>query len=90
MQHAEESDFCAEMLWITRNFEKRFRTGAKQEIVEDLLVLQDQCRQATGQGEHDMGVGSREKFLPTRSDPPFPSGDLTLRAVSISAAIESE
>ena len=44
MQHAEEADFCAEMLWITRNFEKRFRTGAKQEIVDDLFVLQRQWR----------------------------------------------
>jgi hypothetical protein len=44
MQHAEETDFCAEMLWITRNLEKRFRTGAKQEIVDDLFVLQYQWR----------------------------------------------
>jgi hypothetical protein len=44
MQHAEETDFCAEMLWITRNLEKRFRSGAKQEIVDDLFVLQCQWR----------------------------------------------
>ena len=44
MQHAEETDFCAEMFWITRNLEKRFRTGAKQEIVDDLFVLQRQWR----------------------------------------------
>src|ERR1700693_3861747 len=42
MQHAEEADFRAEMLWIASNFEKRFRTGAKQKIVDDLLVLQRQ------------------------------------------------
>jgi hypothetical protein len=37
-----------------------------------------------------MSVGRREKLSPTRSDPPFPSGDLTLRTVSVSAAIEGD
>jgi hypothetical protein len=30
MQHAEEANFCAEMLGIARDFEKCFRTGTKQ------------------------------------------------------------
>ena len=48
MQHAEETDFCAEMFWIACNFDKCFRTGAKQEIVYGLLVLQRQWGQLTG------------------------------------------
>ena len=43
VQHAEEADFCAEMLGIA-GFEKGFGAAAKQEIVDDLLVLQDQCK----------------------------------------------
>ena len=42
VQHAEETNFCAEMTGIASNFEKGFRTGAEQEIVDDLLVLQSQ------------------------------------------------
>jgi hypothetical protein len=42
VQYAEESDFCTEMLGIAGDFEKRFGTGAKQEIVDELLVLQSQ------------------------------------------------
>jgi len=57
MQHTEETDFRTEVFWFARHFEKGFRTDAEQKIVEELLVLQDQWRQATGQGEHDMGVG---------------------------------
>jgi len=34
-----------------------------------------------------MDVACREKFLLTRSDPPFPSSSLTLRAVPVSAAV---
>ena len=40
MQHAEETDFRAEMFWIARDFQKGFGTGAKQKIVDDLFVLQ--------------------------------------------------
>src|ERR1700758_4602471 len=42
MQNTEEANFCTEVFGIAGHFEKSFRTGAKQEIVEDLLVLQDQ------------------------------------------------
>jgi hypothetical protein len=51
VQHAEEADFSTEMLGIARDFQKGFRTGAKQEIVEDLLVLQDQRGQMTRKRE---------------------------------------
>ena len=44
MQNTEEADFCTEMLGIASDFEKRFGTGAKQEIVDELLVLQSQRR----------------------------------------------
>ena len=40
MQHTEEADPRAEESRIAGHFEKGFRTGAEQEIVDDLLVLQ--------------------------------------------------
>jgi hypothetical protein len=42
VQHAEETDLCAEMSGIASDFEERFRTGSEQEIVDDLFVLQSQ------------------------------------------------
>ena len=59
MQDAEETDLCAEVSGVARHFEKGFRTATKEEIVEELLVLQDQRRQAAGKGEDHMGVGRR-------------------------------
>jgi hypothetical protein len=38
MQHAEETDLCTKVSRIARHFEKCFRTGAEQQIVDDLLV----------------------------------------------------
>ena len=49
VQHTEETNFRAEVSRIASDFEKCFRAGAKQEIVEDLFVLQDQWRQPVGQ-----------------------------------------
>jgi hypothetical protein len=37
-----------------------------------------------------MHVAGREQFSPTRSNPAFPSSDLTLRAVAIAATIERD
>src|SRR2546430_10191285 len=47
VQDTEEADLCPKVSRIARHFEEGFRTGTKQKIIEDLLVLQDQWRQAT-------------------------------------------
>jgi hypothetical protein len=90
VQHAEETNFRTEVSRIARDFLKCFGTGAKQEIVEELFVLQNQWPQTVGQGEDDVHVAGREQFSSTRSNPPFPSSDLTLRAVAIAATVEGD
>jgi hypothetical protein len=39
VQHAEKTDFRAEMSRITSDFEKGFRAGARQQAIDELLVL---------------------------------------------------
>src|SRR6202051_1717663 len=87
VQHAEEADLRTEMFWITCNLQKRFRTGAKQEIVDDLLILQGEWRQLAGQGENHMHIARREKFLATCCKPAVASTGLTLRAVPVAARV---
>jgi hypothetical protein len=87
MQHAEEADFCTEMLGIARDFQKGFRTGTKQEVVDDLLVLQDHRSQRTRKREDHMDVRRGEKLLATRCEPAIASSCLTLWAVPISARV---
>jgi len=48
VEYAEEADFGAEMAGIAGDFEQRFSTGAEQEIVDDLLVLQGQRGEPPG------------------------------------------
>src|SRR5260370_10779880 len=90
MQHAEEADFCTEMLGISCDFQKGFRTGVKQEIVDDLLVLQNQGGQMTRKSEDHMNVTRPEKLLTARREPAIASSCLPLRAIPISALVVGE
>ncbi len=87
MQHVEEADLYAKMFGIAGNFEECFCTGAEQEIVEDLLVLQNQRSQMTRKREDNMDVLRRKKFPATLFQPTFASSCLTLRAVAISTGV---
>ncbi len=87
VQDAEEADFCTEMLGIARDFQEAFRTGAKQEIVDDFLVLQNQRGQMTRKCEDHMDVTRWEKLLATCCEPAIASSCLTLWAVPISARV---
>ena len=49
--NTEKADLRAEMPRITSHFEKGFRAGTKQEIVEDFFVVQHQRGQVARQGE---------------------------------------
>ena len=87
VQHAEEADLGAEMFGIASDFEKGFRTGAEQEIVDDLLILQGQWCQLARQGEDNMDVARREQLAATCCEPAVASPGLTLRAVPIAARV---
>src|SRR5258705_3787322 len=87
MQHGEEADFRAKVFRIASDFEKCFRTGAEQQIVDDFLVLQSQWSKLRRKCEDHMDVARREKFSLTCGDPAFSGRGLTLRAVSIAAAV---
>jgi hypothetical protein len=41
VQHTEETNLCTEVSAIAGDFEKSFRAGTKQEIVDHLFVLQE-------------------------------------------------
>ena len=87
VQHGEEADFRAEVFRIASDFEKCFGTGAKQQIIDDFLVLQSQWSKLRRKCEDHMDVARGEKFSLTCGDPAFPSRGLTLRTVPISAGV---
>src|ERR1700692_4818680 len=87
VQHAEEADLRTEVFWITCDLQKRFRAGAKQEIVDDLLILQGEWRQLARQCEDHMYIARREKLRAPRRKPAVASTGLTLRTVPVAARV---
>jgi hypothetical protein len=72
---------------IASNFQKCFRTASKQEVVDDLFVLEGQWRKLTRKSEDEMHVARREKLLATRLEPTVAGTALTLRAVPVPAGV---
>jgi hypothetical protein len=87
MQHGKEANFGAEVSLISGDFRQCLRTGVKQKIVDEPLVLQGQWRQFTRKRTDHMHIARREKFLLTCGDPAFPGRGLTFRTVPVAAGV---
>jgi hypothetical protein len=85
VQHAEETDISTEVLGIAGDFKQGFGTGAEQQTVNDLLVLQGQWSEQVRQRENNMGVARGKEFLPTGGPPAFARVALAFWAVPVSA-----
>ena len=60
MEHRKETDLGSEMLGVEGNLQKSFGACPKQEVVEELLVLQQQGRELVGQGKDHVEVADGE------------------------------
>jgi hypothetical protein len=87
MQDRKEANVGSEVARISCNLEQGLGTGAEQEIIEDLLVLQRQWGELVRESEDNMDIGNRQKFILPSHDPFVASSVLTLRAMAIAAAV---
>src|SRR6266851_2805150 len=69
VQHTQEADLCAEMLWIGRDLTQRLRPRPEQHIVDNGLVLEGDDLDLLGHREHDVEVGHVEQFGLTVREP---------------------
>jgi hypothetical protein len=63
------------------------RTGAEQEVIEDLLVLQRQWGELVRQSKDNMDIGDGQKFILPSHDPLVASAALALWAMAIAATV---
>lgn len=56
VEHTQEANLRAEMLCVSRDREQSGGTGAEQEVVDDLLVLESQPRKLMWNGEDHMEI----------------------------------
>src|ERR1700756_3356413 len=87
MQDRKEADVGSQVSRISGHLKQGFRTGAEQEVIEDLLVLQRQWGELVRQSEDNMDIGNRQKFTLPSHDPFVASAGLTLWAMAIAATV---
>src|SRR5208282_1560097 len=87
MQNGKEANVCPQVARISGYLLQGLGAGAKQEVIEDLLVLQRQWGELVRQSEDNMDVGDRQKFTLPSQDPLVASAALALWAMAITAAV---
>jgi hypothetical protein len=60
MQDRKKSNLCSQVTRIAGYLLQSLRTGAEQEVIEDLLVLQRQLGKLVRQGEDHVDIGNRQ------------------------------
>src|SRR5260370_6973828 len=87
MQDRKEANVCLQVTRISGYLEQGLRTGAEQEVIEDLLVLQRQWGELVRQSKDNVDIRDGQKFVLTSHNPLVASAALTLRAMAIAAAV---
>ena len=59
VEHAKKTDVGSKVFWIGRNFQQSRSTGAEQQTIESLFVVEHQWRQLMRQREDHMHIGNR-------------------------------
>ena len=87
VQNAEKTNLRSEILGIARNLAECFSYGAKQEVVEFRLILQDERVEFMRQREDHVEVSGWKQFQLPRVDPSTTCLSLTLVAMTIATAV---
>ena len=87
VKNAEKTNLRSEILGIACNLAECFSHGAKQEVVEFRLILQDERVEFMRQREDHVEVSGWKQFQLPRVDPSTACLSLTLVAMTIATAV---
>src|SRR5271167_1574328 len=87
MQNGKEANVCPQVARISGYLLQGLGAGAKQEVIEDLLVLQRQWGELVRQSEDNVDIGYGQKFTLPSHNPLIASAALTLWAMAITTAV---
>lgn len=85
MEDGKKSNFCSEMFRVGRNGQKGLRSSTKQDVINDLLVLQSKRGDQIGQCKDHMVVFHRQDLLLTCLKPLRFCQRLTFGTMSVPA-----
>ena len=87
VQHAQEADLRAQMLWVGGDLVQRLRRRPEQDVIDHGLVLERDRGDLVRHGEHDVEVGHVEQLCLTVFEPSSPGETLALRTVSVATRV---
>ena len=88
MQDRKEAGVGSQVARVAGDLLSGLGTGAEQEVIEDLLVLQRQWGELMRQSEDNMDIGDGQKFVLPSPNPLVASATLTLGAMAIATTIK--
>jgi len=86
MQHAQKADLGAETLRVGGYFQQRVGDAAKQQVIQETLVLEHQLGKLVRHRKDDMKVVERHQFPGACRDPAIARLGLALRTVAVAAS----
>lgn len=87
MQQGKKADFCSEVLRVGGNGAKSFGCRSEEDRVDGPFVLECYGSDFFGNGKYHVVVRDGKKFCHARFEPLCFRERLTLRAVTIAAAV---
>src|SRR4030095_573991 len=90
MEHGQKADVSTQVLGIGGDDAQRGGRGAKQDAVDDFLVLQGNSSHRVSNGEDDVKIGNRQQLGAVLCQPFGPGQGLTLVAVAIGAGVVTD
>ena len=88
VKHGQKADPRSQMSTIGSDLEQGLGDGAKQESIEEALVLQTQGSESLGNGEHHVAVRYGQQLLGLLVQPAIAGGRLALGTVPVATRVE--
>jgi hypothetical protein len=90
VQDRDHSCLGAQVFGIGGDVADGLSSRLEQDIIDDRLVLETNCRDGRRDGKDDMEIGNGQQLRSAVGEPLEPRQPLALRAVSVAAAIEGD
>jgi hypothetical protein len=87
MEHAEEAYLSSEVPWIAGDLKQGLGAGMKEQVIDQLFVLQRERGQFPWQSENGMDVASGQKLPLARLEPAQARVALAPWAMPVSARV---
>jgi hypothetical protein len=87
VEDCEETNLGAHVFWVGRDTSQSLAGGAKEDVVDHLLILEREVSELVGYGEHHVKVVDRQKVRLLLGEPLGFGQRLAVGAMAIAAGV---